>query len=130
MVKQSTVLTLLLNTVLIPTILSYPSKRWADKYVKLSGRGKSYDHISHPTYTRFTKTVSKYFTIKDITFDIVQNAKKYYLDKERGKSARIASGIITKLKSLKGSIVYKPALFILSNITHGVLLRLSGLKYL
>jgi len=41
--------------------LSYLPKSLADIYVRLSGKGKSYDGINHPTYDQFKKTLSKYF---------------------------------------------------------------------
>lgn len=102
--------------------LSYLPKNFADLYVRLSGKGKSYDHINHPTYKRFKNTVGKYFEIQDITFDIVKNYKKYYLDKERGKAATIMSGIMKNLDRLEKtplSFIWTFSRTILTNLSAG-----------
>lgn len=64
--------------------LSYLPLPLADWYVKMSGRGSSYENIRLPGYRQFYSQVEKYFTIQDITLDVIQQYKRYGLDKERG----------------------------------------------
>ncbi|MDP7197980.1 MAG: class I SAM-dependent methyltransferase [SAR202 cluster bacterium] len=51
--------------------LSWLPKKIADFYVKLSGKGKSYN-VNPLTYNKFTKKISKYFTYEDITIKIIK----------------------------------------------------------
>lgn len=74
--------------------LSYLPKKYADKYVQLSNKGKSYDGVNHPTYSQIKKILNKYFDTTDITFDLIKNHRKYYLSNERGTSIRYAAFII------------------------------------
>lgn len=83
--------------------LSYLPKKAADMYVRLSGRGLSYDHINHPTYNSFCNSVGRHFTIKDITLDMIRNYNKYYLDQERGSIVRFASQFLTFLDIIEKS---------------------------
>lgn len=80
--------------------LSYLPKNIADFYVRFSKRGTSYNHINHPTYKRFSGIVGKYFRYEDITFEIVKNYKKYYLDEERGQVAVSVSNIVKFIEKI------------------------------
>jgi len=51
--------------------LSWLPKKIADFYVKLNGKGKSYN-VNPLTYNRFIKKISKYFTYEDITMKIIK----------------------------------------------------------
>lgn len=102
--------------------LAYLPKSLADLYVKLSGKGENYDHIDHPFYFQFKNTVEKYFTVKDITFDLIKNYDKYFLNEERGKIVPLTAGILKTIEvfeKLKLSfIVFLPKLF-LNNLSAG-----------
>lgn len=65
-------------------LLSYFPKSLANRYLRLSRRGLSYDDINLPSYKKFHQLVGKYFKVQDITLDVIKNYKKYGLDKERG----------------------------------------------
>lgn len=64
--------------------LSYLPLPLADWYVRITGRGSSYENIRLPSYRQFYSQVEKYFIIQDITLDLIQQYKRYALDKERG----------------------------------------------
>lgn len=80
--------------------LSYLPKKLANLYVKLSKKGKSYDGVNLATYNTFKNTLSKYFSTEDITFHIIKNYDKYYLNKERGKIVPIIAGLLKILDRL------------------------------
>ena len=64
--------------------LSYLPSPLSDWYVRITGRGSSYENIKLPTYRQFYSMVEKYFTIADITLDVISQYRQYGLDKERG----------------------------------------------
>jgi ubiquinone/menaquinone biosynthesis C-methylase UbiE len=64
--------------------LSYLPPKWADWYVRVTGRGEGYQGIHLPTYGQFRRTVEEYFEVEDITLAVVKENKKYGLDRERG----------------------------------------------
>jgi len=98
-------------------LLSYLPKRIADYYVKFSKKGNSYDHINHPTYWQFKNTVTQYFQTEDITFEIVSDYQKYYLNKERGKFTVPLGYLIRIIKIFP----FKP----ISNFIIGTLTQIS-----
>lgn len=103
--------------------LSYLPPRLSDLYVRLSGRGDSYLDIKLPSYNQFRRMIEKYFTIEDITLDILRDYKVYNLDKERGKFIRVVGRFLSFVKLLETNPISRPiALFIkilLSNISLG-----------
>lgn len=74
--------------------LSYLPKKLADFYVKLSEKGLSYNGVSQPTYKEFKACVNQFFSSRDITFDLIKQNKKYFLNKERGNTVMIAASIL------------------------------------
>ena len=98
--------------------LSYLPKNLADNYVRLSKKGNSYDHVNHPTYWQFKNHLKKYFKVKDITFEIVKDHKKYYLDQERGTSAILIGNFLRKIDQFP-QILTKPIYYLLSLISPG-----------
>lgn len=100
--------------------LSYLPRRWADIYIRFSKRGNSYDGIDHPTYSTFKRNVSKYFSVNDVTFQIIKHYKKYYLDEERGFTAFLASRIVDFNDRLQNSL-----LSLLSQILSTILINVS-----
>lgn len=82
-------------------LLSYLPKKLADIYVKISGKGKSYDDINHPFYFEFIGTLKKYFNTKDITLNTIIEHKKYNLSNERGGIVPLAASIIIILNKLE-----------------------------
>lgn len=99
--------------------LSYLPKNIADCYVRFSKKGTSYDHINHPTYRRFSEIVGRYFRYKDITFEIVKNYKKYYLDKERGQIAIAVSNIIKFIEKIPLKSISDPVIKIFTHLSPG-----------
>ena len=65
--------------------LSYLPSGVADFYVRVFRRGNSYQGIHLPGYGKFYKIVDKYFTVTNITLDIIRDFEHYGLDKERGR---------------------------------------------
>ena len=51
--------------------LSWLPKKLADRYVRFSGRGKSYD-VRPNTYREFVAHISQYFDYKDMTLEIIK----------------------------------------------------------
>lgn len=74
--------------------LSFLPKDLANIYLKLSGRGVSYDDINLPGYNMFYSLVNKYFSVGDITLDVIEKYRKYGLDKERGSLIPIISAFL------------------------------------
>ena len=101
--------------------LSYLPKKLANIYVKISGKGKSYDSIDHPLYIDFIGTLKKYFITKDITLDVISQYEKYQLEDERGVIIRLVASIINILNNLNKT----PASFII-NIINFLLLNVSA----
>lgn len=85
--------------------LSYLPRPMADVYVRLSGKGNSYDHVNHPTYLRINNTVGEYFKIDDITLKIIKNANKYFLTKERGVSAVQAARLLNIIEKYNNTFL-------------------------
>lgn len=81
--------------------LSYLPKKLADLYVRLSGKGKSYEDIKLPSYGKFRKIVGKYFIVEDITLPIIEHYKKHAFDKERGTKVVIIGNFIGWLGKLE-----------------------------
>ena len=79
--------------------LSFLPKDLANIYLKLSGRGLSYDNINLPSYDMFYSLVDKYFRVSDITLDVIGKYKKYGLDKERGSLIPIISAFLKTTRS-------------------------------
>lgn len=80
--------------------LSYLPKNIANIYLKVSGRGTTYDDINLPGYKEFYNMVNKYFEIEDVTLNIIKNYKKYGLDKERGFLIKIISWLLITISNL------------------------------
>lgn len=74
--------------------LSYLPSTLADFYIRIFGRGDSYQNIKLPSYSEFYTMVSRYFSVKDITIEVLQDYKKYDLEKERGILAKLVGEII------------------------------------
>lgn len=99
--------------------LSYLPKKLADVYVRLSGKGTSYDHINHPTFTRFSSAVGKHFRFDDITFKIIKDYKKYHLREERGLIAVFSSGLIKLIEKIPIKPISQKILHIVTNMSPG-----------
>lgn len=82
--------------------LSYLPKKMANKYLKIMKLNCNYDDINLPTYNMFCKYIDKYFTYKDITYNILRHPEKYNLIKERGKSVLLVKFLL----KLFGSKLY------------------------
>ncbi len=79
--------------------LSFLPKYLANIYLRLSGRGVSYNDINLPSYDMFYSLVDKYFRVSDITLDVIGKYKKYGLDKERGSLIPILSAFLKTTRS-------------------------------
>ena len=80
--------------------LSYLPKKLADLYVRMSGKGKSYDGVNHPFHFEFIGELERYFSVNDITLDVLTKYKKYYLGDERGAIIPLVASVINILKKL------------------------------
>lgn len=81
--------------------LSYLPNFLADWYVKITGRGDSYQKIKLPTYCQFLKMVEQSFKVEDITLLTIKNYRKFDLDKERGLKVVILGNILQFVDKLK-----------------------------
>lgn len=81
--------------------LSYLPNFLADWYVKITGRGDSYQKIKLPTYCQFLKMVEQSFKVEDITLLTIKNYRKFDLDKERGLKVVILGNILQSVDKLK-----------------------------
>lgn len=103
-------------------LLSYLPKKLADTYVKMSGKGKSYDGVNHPFYFQFIGTLNKLFKTKDVTFDAIVNYKKYQLSTERGSIVPLAASVINFFNKLEKTPILpfaKIAKYLLLNMSAG-----------
>lgn len=80
--------------------LSYLPKKFANIYLKLSGRGSTYDDINLPSYKEFRNMVNKYFKVEDVTLNIIRDYKRYDLDEERGYLIKIISWLLINTSNL------------------------------
>lgn len=88
--------------------LSYLPKPLADKYVKLFNKGPGYENVFElPTYKQFYNRVSKYFKVKDITFNQVINYREFETDKERGWLVKVLSPVFKFIEKNKLSLIKK-----------------------
>jgi len=101
--------------------LSYLPAKWADRYVRLSGRGKSYENIRLPSYDSFLKMVSQYFVVNDITLEIIKRYKKYKFDKERGRKVVYVGEFLKLLDKFQKL----PLLGFLVDLVYWILIRIS-----
>lgn len=101
--------------------LSYLPYSFADFYVRLTKRAPHYHDIHLPTYVEFRRSIEKYFTVRDVTFDMIREYKKYDLEKERGRKIVLIGNVLNFLDNLKT----KP---ILSIIPNGIYRFLSGIS--
>lgn len=102
--------------------LSYLPKKLADAYIKLSGKGQSYDGVNHPFHFEFIRELERYFSVKDITLDVLLHYKKYHLGDERGAIIPPVAFIIGALKKFNKTPlapISKIAEFLLLNISAG-----------
>lgn len=102
--------------------LSYLPKKLADVYVRISGRGSSYDHVNHPTYSTFRNTIEEYFNTEDITLEVIKDYKKYYLDRERGIVVSLAAKFLTTIEEIEQtpfSIIARTLKILFLNISAG-----------
>lgn len=97
--------------------LSYLPARVADFYVRVFKRGNSYQGIRLPGYGEFNNMVNKFFSVNDITLDVIKNYEKYGLDKERGLLIPVIAGFLKITESL-GKIT-KLIDYVLSRISLG-----------
>ena len=103
-------------------LLSYFPKKIADMYVRVSGKGKSYDGISHPFHSQFIGTLSKYFRVEDITLDAISEHKRYHLSDERGGIIPVVASLISfnnKLEKTPALPIAKFIKFLLLNASAG-----------
>lgn len=101
--------------------LSYLPERWADLYVRLSGKGKSYHGIKLPSYGNFKRLIEKHFFVEDITLDMIENYRKYNFDKERGLKVVIVGEFLKFLRKIENV----PLLNNLALVIRWLLLRVS-----
>lgn len=80
--------------------ISYIPNFLADYYVRLTGRGTSYEGIKHFGYEDFHKMVDKYFVVEDKTMDLIVFRDKYFLAKERGWMVALLSDCLKFLRKL------------------------------
>lgn len=102
-------------------LLSYLPEKLADWYVKLSRKGNHYHGIKLPSYGQFRKMVAKYFLIKDITFEMIQNYKKYNFDKERGLKVVLVGEFLKVLSKIEDIFLMN----FLVNLLKWILIRVS-----
>lgn len=100
--------------------LSYLPESLADKYVRLSGRGKSYHGIKLPSYGKFRRMLENHFDIEDMTLEIIENYHRYNFDKERGRKVVIVGEFLRLLKILDDT-----PFELIPNFVREVLLRVS-----
>lgn len=102
-------------------LLSYLPQGLANLYVRLSGRGESYEGIKLPRYREFRALVDRYFIVDDITLPMIKNYKKYSFDKERGIKVVIVGNFLRLFESLEAI----PGLKQLSYATKWILTKVS-----
>lgn len=102
-------------------LLSYLPKKLANFYVIVSGKGHSYNGINLPTYKEFKTCVNRCFLSKDITFDLIKQNRRYFLDKERGDIIIIVASILEFL----GKVDHTP-FYPISNLLKKMLLHMSA----
>lgn len=101
--------------------LSYLPPQIANLYVKLSGRGKSYQGIKLPSYGEFRKLVGNFFSIEDITLSVIENYREFSLGKERGVKVIVLGEFLKLLRKMDAL----PILKFLPLMTEWFLLRIS-----
>ncbi len=90
--------------------LSYLPTKLADLYVKLSGKGDSYENIKLPHYSEFKRVVGRNFKVEDVTLKVIKEYDKFSLDKERGFKVFLVGEFlkfIEKFEDTPLSFVYK-----------------------
>ncbi len=83
--------------------LSYLPPKLSDLYVKLAGKGQSYQNIHLPSYGEFHKQVSKHFLVKDLTLDVIRNYEFYGLDEERGERIKYLAFLLNVMENFRGN---------------------------
>lgn len=103
--------------------LSYLPAKWANLYVRITNRANRYDDIHLPTYGEFKKNMEVFFTIKNITFDLMEDYRNNKLDKERGSMVVIVGSFLRIIKPLKKapviSVIYFLIIELLNRIATG-----------
>lgn len=102
-------------------MLSYLPEKLADLYVRLSGKGAHYHGIKLPGYDQFKKIVEKYFTVENITFNIIKDYKKYRFDKERGFKVILAGEFLKVLDKFEEKVYLRKFILLIK----AVMLRVS-----
>ncbi len=102
-------------------LLSYLPSPIANQYVRIMGRADRYDDIHLPTYGVFKKSVEEFFTIQDITLDLIKEYKKNKLQKERGIIVPLMGTFLQMIEPLERL----PILSIFYSVFIGLLKRIS-----
>lgn len=104
-------------------LLSYLPASIANWYVKITDRAERYDDIHLPTYGVFKKSVEEFFTIQDISFDLIKDYKKNKLQKERGIIVPLIGTFLQMVELLERlpiiSIFYLAFISLLKRISTG-----------
>lgn len=82
-------------------LLSYLPKSIANFYVRISGRGTTYEDIELPSYDEFRNSVGEFFKVEDITFEMIEQYKKFDFDKERGYKIVLAGEFLKIMAKLE-----------------------------
>lgn len=103
--------------------LSYFPAPIANLYVRTMDRADRYDDIHLPTYGRFKKSMEEFFKVRNITFDIIKDYKKYSLDKERGEIISIVGTFLQLIEPLEKlpliSVFYLVFIWLLNRLSVG-----------
>lgn len=81
--------------------LSYLPPKLSDFYVKIAGKGQTYQNIHLPSYGEFYKLVSKHFLVEDLTLDVIRNYKLYGLAAERGERIKYLAFLLNAIQNLR-----------------------------
>lgn len=100
--------------------LSYLPTKLADIYVRVSGKGESYESIKLPGYSQFRKTIERNFWPTDITLKIIREYDRFSLDRERGFKVVLVGKVLQLFDFLK-----KTRLAFLSRFADWILVRVS-----
>lgn len=81
--------------------LSYLPGKLSDFYLKVSGRGESYQDIKLPSYRNFRRMVEKIFFVEDVTLSVIKDYKRYSIDKERGVKVVLVGNFLKWIDKLE-----------------------------
>lgn len=74
--------------------LSYLPSKFADTYVRMMGKGRSYENIQLPTYGQFRRLVEEFFDVEDVTLQCIADYQRFELHRERGRLILVVGPLV------------------------------------